>query len=258
LLAVFKLEAIKGPAGPRELYDFRKPDTVQDCVVMSDKQIGGSSQSNFEYISSSSDPSTSTSSSTSPTHSSSISKPFTTPASTTSQPTSYGRFYGTVSTTLPENRPKIKRTGYAAFRTPDQKPNVFGRGLWDIDPYAFLALRLKSDGRSYFVNVQTQSIEPTDLHQHRLFAKRPGQWETVLIRWNDFVRTNHGFVMEPQTEMLRQKVLTVGIGLTDRVEGPFELCIERVWATNDATEGDVVETPQESELKTKSGEKVHW
>lgn len=43
------------------------------------------------------------------------------------------------------------------------------------------------------------------------------------------MRTNHGRVTEPQGEMLREKVTTVGIGLIDRVPGPFELCIDRIW-----------------------------
>ncbi|PTD04880.1 Complex I intermediate-associated protein 30, mitochondrial [Fusarium culmorum] len=179
-------------------------------------------------------------------------------------PSAYARFYGNISTRLPDDRPNIERTGFAGFRSPDQRPTMFGRSMWDIDPYIYLALRVKSDGRSYFVNVQTESVEPSDLHQHRLFPKRPGQWETVLIKWNDFVRTNHGFVVEPQTEMLRQKVLTVGVGLTDRVDGPFELCVERAWATNDASEADITEEPQasviseEGELRNKKGEKVRW
>ena len=130
--------------------------------------------------------------------------------------------------------------------------------MWDIDPYIYLALRVKSDGRAYFINIQTESVEPSDLHQHRLFPKRPGEWETVLIKWNDFVRTNYGFVVEPQTEMLRQKVTTFGIGLTDRVEGPFELCIERVWATNNLDEAEVVEKSDESELRNRKGEKIKW
>jgi len=112
--------------------------------------------------------------------------------------------------------------------------------------------------------VQTESVEPTDLRQHRLFAKSPGQWEMVLVRWNDFVRTNFGFVVEPQTELLRQKVTTVGIGLTDRVEGPFELCIERIWAAHTVDkvapvageDGSAVE--EGAGLKNRKGEKIHW
>ncbi|ATY63025.1 complex I intermediate-associated 30 [Cordyceps militaris] len=209
----WNLEAVKGPKGPRPLYEFNDDESIRDCILMSDDLIGGSSKSQLDYTVSS--PTT-------------LSSP-----ATSSPPPSYARFHGSISTALPSDRFKIKRTGYAAFRTPTQAPTLFGKSIWDIDPYTYLALRVKSDGRAYFVNVQTEGVEPTDLHQHRLFAKRPGQWETVLIKWNDFVRTNYGFVVEPQTEILRQRVATVGVGLTDRVEGPFELCIERVWATND-------------------------
>ncbi|KAL7917613.1 complex I intermediate-associated protein 30 domain-containing protein [Trichoderma austrokoningii] len=220
----WNLDAVKGPAGPRELYDFDSADAVKVCITMSDASIGGASSSQLDFV----------------------------PAS----PAAYARFHGRISTLLPPNRLAIERTGYAAFRTPDQSPTVFGRSVWDIDPYTYLALRVKSDGRAYYVNVQTESVEPTDLHQHRLFSKRPGQWETILIRWNDFVRTNHGFVVEPQTEILRQKVYSVGIGLTDRVEGPFELCIARVWATN-GEEGNESED-YDGELKNRKGEPIQW
>lgn len=232
-LPAWNLEAVKGPSGPRPLYDFHDAESVSDCILMSDDLIGGSSQSHLDHI-----------------------HPPTTAPSTT--PKSYARFHGTISTALPADRLKIKRTGYAAFRTPNQAPTLFGKSVWDIDPYIYLAMRVKSDGRSYFVNVQTEGVEPTDLHQHRLFAKRPGQWETVLIKWNDFVRTNYGFVVEPQTEILRQRVATVGIGLTDRVEGPFELCIEKVWATNKPPPEDEGVVLPESALKTKTGERIKW
>ena len=153
----------------------------------------------------------------------------------------HARFHGNISLELPPNKPHIQRTGYAAWRNKDRPATLFGKSLWDIDPYVYLALRVKSDGRKYFVNVQTESIVPTDLHQHRLYARRPGEWETVLIQWNEFVRTNHGVVVEPQTEMLRQKVRTVGIGLIDRVPGPFDLAVSRVWATNGLSDGDMIE-----------------
>ena len=46
-------------------------------------------------------------------------------------------------------------------------------------------------------------------------------------------------VVEPQREMLRQKVRSVGIGLIDRVPGPFELRIADVYATNRAPARDI-------------------
>jgi NADH dehydrogenase [ubiquinone] 1 alpha subcomplex assembly factor 1 len=242
-----KFEAVKGIQQPRSLYEFHDPESIRKCVLMSDDLIGGSSKSHFDFVK------------PQELDSNAVDKASSTPL----RPSSYARFHGNISTTLPHDKPKIKRSGYAAFRTPDQPPTIFGHSVWDIDSFSFLALRIKSDGRAYFVNVQTETVEPTDLHQHRLFAKRPGQWETVYVKWNDFVRTSYGFVVEPQTELLRQKVKTVGIGLTDRVEGPFELCIERVWATNTIEDGTVVETdtamtPLTGNLKNRKGENVQW
>ncbi|RCI13918.1 hypothetical protein L249_8229 [Ophiocordyceps polyrhachis-furcata BCC 54312] len=235
----WNLEAVKGSARPRPLYDFKDASAVGDCIVMSDDLIGGSSQSNLDHIS--------------------LTDSLTcaTTEEDSSPPSSYARFHGSISVSLPSDRPSIRRSGYGAFRTPDQGPTLFGRSFWDVDPYIYLALRVKSDGRAYFVNLQTESVEPSDLHQHRLFVKRPGQWETVFIRWNDFIRTNYGFVVEPQTELLRQKVCTLGIGLTDRVEGPFELCVERAWATNDASAA-VPMSDEESQLRNRRGESISW
>lgn len=231
----WNLEAVKGPQAPRALYGFGAAEAVRDCVLMSDGLIGGYSTSCLDFVCGRGDV-----------------------GDADPSPATYARFHGRISTSLPPDRPSIQRSGYAAFRTPDQRPTLFGRSVWDVDPYVYLALRIKSDGRAYFINLQTEAIEPTDLHQHRLFAKRPGQWETVMVRWNDFVRTNHGFVVEPQAELLRQKVRSMGIGLTDRVEGPFELCIERVWATNEPTEGTTVVRSEESQLKNRRGEKIQW
>jgi NADH dehydrogenase [ubiquinone] 1 alpha subcomplex assembly factor 1 len=197
-----KQEGIRGAQGPYSLIRFNDLSSVETCKVISDGDMGGFSKAALEFQDQNED---------SPPH---------------------ARFRGSISIELPVNRPQIQRTGYAAWRTLDRPATLFGRSLWDIDPYNYMALRVKSDGRKYFVNLQTDSIVPTDLHQHRLLTRQPGQWETVFIKWHDFVRTNHGQVVEPQNEMLRQKVRTAGIGLIDRVPGPYDLAVEEIWATN--------------------------
>jgi NADH dehydrogenase [ubiquinone] 1 alpha subcomplex assembly factor 1 len=169
---------------------------------MSDADVGGFSQKSLDFVqSSAADP-------------------------------SHALFKGNISRELPVDKPKLIVSGYAGFRTDDRKAHLFGRGFWNLDPYAFIALRVKSDGKKYFVNIQTDSIEVTDLHQHRLYTKRPGQWETVLININDFVRTNDGRIVDPQSDMLKGRINSIGISLTDRVPGPFELRVEKIWATN--------------------------
>lgn len=233
------LEGIHGPSGPYELYSFHDQESRDGAVPFCDADIGGYSKVNLDWHPSAPD-----------------------------NPKGHAKFHGNISIELPKTRPDVERSGYAAWRTRVMGRTIFGRSLWDIDPYIYLAMRFKSDGRSYLINVQTESVVPSDLHQHRLFTRRPGEWETVLIHWNDFVRTNHGYVVEPQSEMLRQKVRTIGVGLTDRVPGPFELCIERIWATNDPSDGDVVvgepvpswaqKAGKPGLLKNKEGKSINW
>ncbi|TVY60804.1 Complex I intermediate-associated protein [Lachnellula suecica] len=232
-LFALKAEGVSRATNPFPLKTFSDPSEIKSCKVFSDKDIGGFSTSSLDFIK---------------------------PGTDRSNPNAHARFHGKISNELPVNRPEIQRTGFAAWRTYDRPPTIFGKSLWDMDAYAFLALRIKSDGRKYFVNLQTESIVPTDIHQHRLYARRPGEWETVLIKWSEFVRTNHGVVVEPQRELLKQKIRTVGIGLIDRVPGKFDLSIERIWGTNRMGEEYMKEDDrlEEGQLKSKHGEKIKW
>lgn len=203
-----KLEGLQEPTKPLHLLDFSDSSSIDSCLCRSDATIGGFSKASFEHV----------------------------PAGLSEPP--HARFHGNISIDLPRNKPEIQQTGYAMWRSKDRPFTLFGKSLWDVDSYVYLALRVKSDGRKYLVNVQTESVVYSDIHQHRLYTKKPGEWETVLIKWSEFVRTNYGRAVEPQREMLTQKVRTIGIGLTDRLPGPFDLAISKLWATNDVEEGN--------------------
>ncbi|KAK5111880.1 hypothetical protein LTR62_004612 [Meristemomyces frigidus] len=220
-----RMEGLHSPQKPFPLMKFDEPQTPERCKIMSDQtNFGGYSRATLTHV----------------------------PGAKhidnegglgrigggerVGEEPAHAVFSGSISTDLPTNRSDIQRSGFAAWRTRDRGWWMFGKLLWDIDPYAYLALRIKSDGRKYFINIQTESIVPTDIHQHLLPSYTPGKWETVTIPFSAFVRTNYGVVVEPQREMLRQKIRSVGIGLTDRVPGPFELCIADIYATNRAPE----------------------
>ncbi|KAF9189970.1 hypothetical protein BGZ51_008680 [Haplosporangium sp. Z 767] len=142
-----------------------------------------------------------------------------------------GRFYGNLSLDLPENE-SVQKSGYAGIRTKTQPGTIFGTPVWDTCLYEYLALKVKGDERKYFVNLQTDGVVPTDLYQHRLFLKTPGEWETVLIPFKDFILTNQGFIQEDQIEIYRERVKNVGVSIIDRIPGPFELEIESISAFN--------------------------
>lgn len=221
--AALKFETVETQRKPFEMIYFNDPASIELCKRMSDMDEGGYSTVNLDFV----------------------------PGTAKEPP--HARFHGTISTDLPPDRLDVLATGYAGWRTLDRKPTIFGRSLWDIDPYAYLALRVKSDGRKYFVNIQTDSIIPTDLHQHRLYVKKPGEWETVLINFNSFVRTNHGVRVEPQSELLRQKVKSVGISLIDRIPKPYDLRIARVWATNGTGDPTLKEDELPEDLRRQAG-----
>ncbi|KAE8151918.1 complex I intermediate-associated protein 30-domain-containing protein [Aspergillus avenaceus] len=264
-------EGLHTPTKPYVLLDFEDDSSVAGCKTMADRAVGGFSTASLDYV----------------------------PADPATSAPAHARFHGSISTKLPNNW-RVERTGYAAFRNKDRGFWLFGRLFWDVDPYSYLALRVKSDGRRYTVNIQTDSIVETDIHQHRLYTRHhrvhelpsdnhlsahaspeaaesqelaetifpsgippalsdvPPEstvmstttstttsgttgWETILLPFNAFVRTNHGLVVEPQTSILRQRVKSIGIGLTDRVEGPYDLRIHKIWATNGMSESEIEE-----------------
>lgn len=198
---VTRLEGISGPTRPLDLIKFKEPNDTTLCKVMSDADVDCYSTSNLDFV----------------------------PATQTEP--SHANFHGTISTKLPPHRRDIVRAGYAGWATLDKKYTIFGRSFWNLDMFSHLCLRVKSDGRKYFVNIRTDSIVETDVHQHRLVTRKRGEWETVVLGLNDFVRTNGGEPINPQNEMMTSSVKSVGISVLDRIPKPFELHIAKIWAT---------------------------
>lgn len=149
------MQGVTGEFDDLEIHSFRHPFSLENIRTFSDADMGGFSKVNMDL------------------------EPL--PIEDGEEKQYYGRFHGNISIELPPDQPQIQRSGYAAWRTVQPGRSLFGRPFWNIDPYAFLALSVKSDGSKYFINIQTDSIVETDLHQHRLFAKTPGQWEIIHV-----------------------------------------------------------------------------
>lgn len=140
--------------------------------------------------------------------------------------TGAGHFNGYLNLDLPKDNPEITRSGYAMFRTKDQKDSwLLGDSYWDWSQFSLVVLRVKGDRRKYLVNIQANTPLVTDLFQHRLFLHHPGEWETVVIPLSDFVMTNWG-VIQDGSELNKSEVKTVGVGLLDKQYGPYSLKVD--------------------------------
>ena len=98
-----------------------------------------------------------------------------------------------------------------------------------------MALRVKSDRRRYFVNIQAADVNVRNLWQHRLLVQKPGEWEDIYIPFDDFTLTNSGTVLGGQSDgyaLDKMRVRTVGLSLLDRTDGPFKLSIQAIDAIN--------------------------
>ncbi|RKP35453.1 complex I intermediate-associated protein 30-domain-containing protein [Dimargaris cristalligena] len=149
-----------------------------------------------------------------------------------------GLFHGHLSQDIP-NDAKIVRSGYAAIRSKKNEKVMLQEAAWDTVPFRYLSLRVKGDRRKYLVNISTSSFIKTDLYQHRLFLRTPGQWEIVHLPFRFFAMTNNGSFVSQHIDMYREMVETIGISLSDKQPGPFRLEIDWIKATNtEDTDGD--------------------
>ncbi|CCE78316.1 Piso0_000936 [Millerozyma farinosa CBS 7064] len=174
--------------------DFKKDpvNSLSNIMTRSDKELGGFSTVNFDL-----DPETGS-----------------------------GHFHGYLNLDLPKDSPNVTRSGYAMFRTKDQKESwLSGDRYWDWSHFQSVVLRVKGDRRKYLVNIQANTPLVTDLFQHRLFLNHPGEWETVIIPLNDFVMTNWG-VIQDGGELNKAEVKTIGIGILDKQYGPYSLHVD--------------------------------
>lgn len=216
------------PPKEQSVINFRNiSNPLEPLLVRSDQELGGYSTANLDIV----------------------------PAEDgSSGPPQFGRFHGNLSLDLPPSRPDVVQSGYAMFRTRDLKPtlrNPLQSEFMNWERCDKLMLRVRGDRRKYFINIQAETPLVTDLFQHRLFLKNPGQWETVLVPLSDFILTNWG-VIQQQQEMDLSHIRTVGIGLIDKQYGPFSLDVDWIRViSNDLISKDMLNSSSQDHDDTK-------
>ncbi len=90
--------------------------------------------------------------------------------------------------------PKVLKSGFAYFRNrqlivswssvkPNShlKPSLFGKTYMDLEDCNAIELVLRGDGRTYIMNIQTDSLQPEDLYQAFVYTRGGPYWQTIQV-----------------------------------------------------------------------------
>ena len=123
------------------------------------------------------------------------------------------------------------RGGFTSIRTRPTDLNLGG--------YDRIAVRLKGDGRIYYLNLMTSSRSVAASYRAPIKTKK-GMWQEVRINLKDFVYTSYGRIVTGTAPLRANDIRSIGITLADKKAGPFRLEVSWIRAesrtnTNETT-----------------------
>ena len=113
------------------------------------------------------------------------------------------------------------RGGFASIRTRPADLN--------LDGYDTIALRVKGDGRTYYINLRTSSGRAAGSYRAPLKTQK-GTWQEVRIPLKDFKYTAFGRRIAGADPLMANKVQSVGFTLSDKQAGFFRLEVDWISA----------------------------
>ena len=119
----------------------------------------------------------------------------------------------------------LNRGGFASIRTKPRDLN--------LDGYDMVAVRLKGDGRIYYLNLRTSSRQRAGSYRAPVKTKADA-WQEVRVPLKDFKYTAYGRHI-PAGPLEASEVRSVGFTLADKKAGPFRL--EVGWIRAEKSEG---------------------
>ncbi|KAM4664444.1 complex I intermediate-associated protein 30, mitochondrial [Discoglossus pictus] len=204
-------EHLRGPGGKtlREelleqttvLWEFRNPQSLENWMVSSDKEIGGKSDAFL----------------------------------TIGRNNQTALFYGTLNTEIPRDG-DTRYSGYCTLRS---KPlmGAFNRKLhYDWSNFNTLHLRVRGDGRPWMVNIRSDtyfSNQKDDLYNYFMYTRGGPYWQDVKIPISKFFLSSRGRIQDNQYPLWHDKITTLGFTLGDKADGPFQLEIDFIGLCND-------------------------
>jgi NADH dehydrogenase [ubiquinone] 1 alpha subcomplex assembly factor 1 len=109
--------------------------------------------------------------------------------------------------------------GFASVRTPPRD--------WGTAGAAAFVLRVRGDGKSYKFTLRTGDGFDGIQYQAR-FVAPVGEWTDVRLPVRDFVATFRGRKVPFAPSLDAAKVRALGLMISDKQAGPFELLVDRI------------------------------
>jgi len=109
--------------------------------------------------------------------------------------------------------------GFASVRTPPRQ--------WDTAGAIAFVLRVRGDGKQYKFTLRTGDAFDGIQYQAR-FQPPVGQWAEVRLPVESFVATFRGRKVPFAPRLDPAKVRALGLMISDKQAGPFELLIDRI------------------------------
>ena len=111
--------------------------------------------------------------------------------------------------------------GFASIRS---RPKA-----WNLGAYDGIAVRLRGDGKSYKLNLKTDSSFDGILYRVS-FEAIEGEWQTLRLPFSEFRASFRGRVVPEAPELDPARIVSLGLLISDKQEGPFRLEIDRIGA----------------------------
>ncbi|KAG9274919.1 complex I intermediate-associated protein 30, mitochondrial [Astyanax mexicanus] len=175
-------------------WEFRGPESLDQWVVSSDKEIGGQSEAYLK-----------------------LGKNNTT-----------CMLYGTLCSVPPRDG-ETRYSGYCTLRSKQTLLSFDRKRHFDWSTFNTLYIRFRGDGRPWMINISAEmyfSHNKNDIYSYFLYTRGGPYWQEVKIPFSKFFLSSRGRIQDDQHCLWLDKVNNIGFTLGDKADGPFQLEID--------------------------------
>ena len=110
--------------------------------------------------------------------------------------------------------------GFASIRS--------GKGQFDLSKYSTVKIKFRSTGRNFALRFANSERYFRPNYKH-YFSSSTGEWEIVELKMSDFKEYTMGQISGSTVSKNKlENIMRIGIILSDKKEGPFELEIDYI------------------------------